>query len=456
MEIVPLGGAGTVTGSKFLVSGRRGRFLVDCGLFQGLKLLRERNWAPFPIDPSELDAVVLTHAHLDHSGYLPVLVRAGFRGPIVATPPTADLLPILLSDAGRLQMEDARWADRKGFSKHSPALPLFDEEDAERVLDHVEVLSTGEDLGMGDFTIRLSGAGHLLGAASVYVTDAGGDSTLFSGDLGRDDDPLHPPPEPRFEARRLVMEATYGDRSHSGEAAEDGLYGAIRPSLDRGGVVMIPSFAVGRAQTLLLLILRLMRKGRIPRVPVFLNSPMAIRATEVHLAHASDLRPDPAEVEAALSLPQQVLSVEESKALNRRRGPMIIVAGAGMLTGGRILHHLKTFGKDRRNVLVLVGYQAEGTRGRELLRGERSLRIHGTRVPLDCRVEPLDLLSGHADREGLLAWAQTAPAPPAGTFLVHGEPGPADHLRRRLEDRPGWAAAVAEEGRPLLDLDAEG
>lgn len=449
MEIIPLGAAGTVTGSRFLVSARRTRVLVECGLFQGLKVLRQRNWEPFPADAAKLDGVVLSHAHLDHSGYLPVLVRNGFSGPVLASPATADLLPILLTDAGRLQEEDAEWANRKGFSRHEPALPLFTETDARGAVERVEALPFGEERRIGGLTFRLVRAGHLLGAASVKVEDADGDSTLFSGDLGRSGDPLHPDPAPRPAAHRLLMEATYGDRSHPADDPADALAEVIRPSLKRGGVVMIPSFAVGRAQVILLLLHRLIREGRLPGVPVFLNSPMAIRASQVHLKHASDLRPTERELRAALDAAEQVMSVEDSKALNRRRGPAIIVAGAGMLTGGRILHHLLAFGSDDRNALILVGYQAEGTRGRELLRGERSIRIHGRWVGLTCRIEHLDVLSGHADREGLLEWAARGPEPAEGVFLVHGEPGPADHLRRRLADRTRWNVQVAVEGRPL-------
>lgn len=444
-----LGAVGTVTGSRFLVEAGGLKILVDCGLFQGYKQLRLRNWAPFPVPPSDIHAVVLTHAHLDHSGYLPVLVREGFEGPIFTTAPTADLLGILLEDAGRLQVEDAERANRRGYTRHDPALPLFDEEDAARAVERVERVGFGEAWDVNGLRLEILPSGHLLGAGMVRVEDDLEDSALFSGDLGRSDDPLHEPPTARPETRRLILESTYGDRSHPDEDPLEGLVGALLPTLDRGGVAMIPSFAVGRAQLVLLLIHRLMERGRLPDVPVFLNSPMAIRASDVHLAHASALRPSPGELEGALARAEQVSTVDESKALNRRRGPMIIVAGAGMLTGGRILHHLVAFGGRERNLLLLVGYQAAGTRGRELLRGERRLRIHGRWVEIGCRVETLDVLSGHADREGLLAWARAAAPPPDGAFLVHGEPGPADHLRRRLEDEPGWRVRVAEEGRPL-------
>ncbi len=452
MNVIPLGAAGTVTGSRFLVTAGKTRVLVDCGLFQGLKELRLRNREPFPADPGELHAVVLTHAHLDHTGYLPVLVRDGFRGPVHVTPPTADLLPILLADAGRLQEEDAEWANRKGFSKHHPALPLFTEEDAEVACQALAPAPFGEPWRIGSLTFRYHRAGHLLGAAMVEVRDEEGDSVLFSGDLGRWGDPLHPDPDPRPATHRLLLESTYGDRSHEEGDPSAVLAGSVGPVLREGGVVMIPSFAVGRAQVLLWLLDQLMRAGELPEVPVFLNSPMAIRASSVHLEHAAELRPSAGAFRAALGRAHAVAGVQESRELNHRRGPMIIVAGSGMLTGGRILHHLLAFGTDRRNLLLLAGYQAEGTRGRDLQRGERRIRIHGRWLDLACEVEWMDVLSGHADREELIAWTAAGEPLPGGTFLVHGEPGPADHLRKRLEHETGWPARVAREREPLPDF----
>lgn len=445
MEIIPLGGAGTVTGSSFLLLSGRTRVLVDAGLFQGLKTLRLRNWRPFPISPLRLNAVVLTHAHLDHSGYLPILVRDGFEGPIHATGPTRDLLPILLEDAGRLQEEDADFANRRGHSRHSPALPLFTERDAERVEGRVQSTAFHTPFRVGPFEFTLHRAGHILGAASVEVRDRSGRSAYFSGDLGRPDDALVPPPDPRPETDLVVMESTYGDRVHPEASPEELLRDAVRPTIRRGGVVLIPSFALGRAQLLTLLLHRLMESGDLPQVPLFVNSPMATRVTEVHRAHLSELVPEAAEFQAALDRVTWVGGVEESKALNRRRGPMIIIAGAGMLTGGRILHHLLAFGGDRRNTLVLSGYQAEGTRGRELRRGGRTIRIHGESVTLGCEIQPLDALSAHADQSELLRWVEAGAPPGEGVALVHGEPGPADALRRELAHRTGWQVTVAEE-----------
>ncbi|TVR53632.1 MAG: MBL fold metallo-hydrolase [Gemmatimonadales bacterium] len=449
MNIIPLGAAGTVTGSRTLVTSGNAAILVDCGLFQGLKNLRLRNWRPFPFPPKRLGAVVLTHAHLDHSGTLPILVREGFRGPIYVTPPTLDLLPILLLDAGRIQEEDARYAKKKGFSRHAEPRALFTEADAQAVLPLLEPVPFHREQDAGGFRVTFHRAGHILGAAQVRVEDQRGDSVLFSGDLGQDSDLLLPAPEPRPEAGRVVMESTYGDRDHDREDPLEILARAARETLGRGGVLMVPSFAVGRAQTLALAFHRLQKEGRIPTVPMFLNSPMAIEVGGVHLGHLDELRPADGELDQALEALQPVGSIEESKALNRRRGPMIIVAGAGMLSGGRILHHLLAFGDDPANTLLLVGFQAEGTRGRDLLQGRRDLRIHGRNVELKCQIEVRDLFSGHADRNGLLAWLRNGPEPKEGVSLVHGEPSAADALRRLIKAELGWSVQVAEEGRPL-------
>lgn len=449
MHVIPLGGAGTVTGSRFLVTSGRRSVLVDCGLFQGLKQLRLRNWRPFPIAPDRLDAVVLTHAHLDHSGYLPVLVRDGFRGPILCTPPTRDLLPILLQDAGRIQEDDAAYAARKGFSRHAEPKPLFTESDAVAVGRRVRAVPFHEEVDAAGFGLRFTRAGHILGAATARVTDAQDDSVVFSGDVGRPNDPLLPAPEARPAARRVVMESTYGDRDHDDGDPVERLARVAHETLSGGGVLMIPAFAVGRAQTMTLLLHRLRDEGLIPHVPMFLNSPMAIAVSDVHLGHGGELRPDPSELADALDSVEPVGSVDASRALNARRGPMVIVAGAGMLTGGRILHHLRAFGADRRNTLLLSGFQAEGTRGRELRRGADSVRIHGARVPVTCRVATLDAFSGHADRGELLSWLESGPEPEGGVSLVHGEPHAAEALRVRIRDGLAWGVHVAEEGRPL-------
>ncbi len=447
LRIVPLGAAGTVTGSRFLVQGGRSYVLVDCGLFQGLKNLRLRNWRPFPFPVDRLRAVVLTHAHLDHSGWLPVLVREGFRGPIYATPPTIDLLPILLSDAGRLQEEDARYAFRKGFSRHADPRPLFTERDAEAVTPLLEPLPFGASATAGSLTFTPHRAGHILGAASIHVVHRSGASVLFSGDLGRAEDPLLPRPVPRVAADRIVMESTYGDRDHPTVEGASVLADAVRRTAARGGVLMVPTFALGRAQMLALMLHRLEKAREIPPLPMFLDSPMAIRVSDVHQGHTAELRASAAELDEALARVHPVASVEASRALNQRRGPMVILAGAGMLTGGRILHHLRVWGDDPRSTLVLAGFQAEGTRGRDLIRGARTLRIHGESVPMRCEILHLDAFSGHADRSELMGWL--AAGPPAAVSLVHGESAAAEALRREIVVQLGWDVEVAEERRPL-------
>jgi metallo-beta-lactamase family protein len=447
LRVFPLGAAGTVTGSRFLVQGGRSYVLVDCGLFQGLKHLRLRNWQPFPFPPDRLRAVVLTHAHLDHSGWLPILVREGYRGPIFATPATMDLLPILLSDAGRLQEEDARYAARKGFSRHADPRPLFTERDAEAVIPLLEPLPFGGSASAGSLTFTPHRAGHILGAASIHMAHRGGASVLFSGDLGRSEDPLLPPPAPRVTADRVVMECTYGDRDHAALDGAKVLADAVRRTAARGGVLMVPTFALGRAQTLALLLYRLVKAGEIPSLPMYLDSPMAIRVSGVHQAHTGELLASSSEMDRALARVEPISSVEESRALYQRHGPMVVLAGAGMLTGGRILHHLKVWGGDPKSTLFLAGFQAEGTRGRDLVRGERSLRIHGETVPIRCELVRVDAFSGHADRTELMNWLTSGP--PAAVSLVHGEPGAAEAFRRQIAVQLGWDVEVAEERRPL-------
>jgi metallo-beta-lactamase family protein len=439
------GAAGTVTGSRFLVEWKGTRVLVDCGLFQGLKVLRLRNREPLPFDPASLDAVLLTHAHLDHSGFLPVLVREGFRGSIYCTPPTRDLAPILLADSGRLQEEDARYANRRGFSKHHPALPLYTEDDAAAVEPLLRSTPFDRDIDVGNLRVRFAMAGHILGAASIRIA-AGGAAITFSGDLGRYGDPLMLAPAPPLPAEMVVMESTYGDRLHPGDDPVQQLGEVVRRTCARGGVLMIPAFAVGRAQTLMVCLHRLVSAGQIPDVPVFLNSPMAIDVTALYERHTDAHAIGAAECRAAFERVRLVRTVDESKELNRRRGPLIIIAGAGMLTGGRILHHIRAFGGDRRNTILLVGHQAEGTRGAALLAGTRALKIHGSYMAVHAKVEQIDGFSAHADQSELLRWLDSCAPAPDRVYLVHGDPAASDCLRLAVRDALGLRAYVARDG----------
>jgi metallo-beta-lactamase family protein len=439
-----LGATGTVTGSRYLLEADGRRVLVDCGLFQGYKQLRLRNWAEFPVDPASIDAVVLTHAHLDHSGYLPLLVRNGFAGRVHCTSGTRDLCQLLLPDSARLLEEEAGFAARKGYSRHAAPLPLYTERDATQALRHFtpHAFEAEAEVQPG-FTVRFHPAGHLLGAAHVSVL-VGGQRIHFSGDVGRREDALMNPPAPLPACDLLVCESTYGDRLHPDIDAEAELAAVVSRVAARGGVVVIPAFAVGRAQLLLLHLTRLRERRAIPQLPIYLNSPMAADATRLYQRHNREHRITAAECARITSDVHFVNSVEESKALNRRHGPMVIVSASGMATGGRVLHHIEAFGPHERNAIVLGGFQAGGTRGASLAGGARSLRMFGREVPIRAEVVQLRSFSGHADGNELLAWMKTAPAAPACVYVTHGEPGPADVLRGRIEHELGWTARVPD------------
>lgn len=439
-----LGAADTVTGSRFLVTSGRSRVLVDCGLFQGYKVLRDRNRAPFPVPPSSIDAVVLTHAHLDHSGYLPALVRDGFRGPVYASEGTTELCRIMLLDSAHLLEEEARHAAKHHWSKHERPRPLYTSVDATRALESFRVLTDDESHRItDDVEVRMVPAGHILGARSVRLT-LGGRTVHFTGDLGRTHDPLMRPPHPLEPADVLVTESTYGDRRHSADDPQAALGDVIRRVAGRGGVVLIPAFAVGRTETVLLHLSRLRDRGQIPDVPIYLNSPMAIDVTDVYRRHPAEHHIDSAELERVYSIATPVHSVDDSKLLNLRGGPMVVISASGMLTGGRILHHLQAYGPDRRNAVVLTGFQAGGTRGAALLGGARTLRIFGADVPIEAEVVSIDSMSAHADADELLAWMGAVTRPPRETFVVHGEATAADILRVRINHELGWRARVPE------------
>ena len=446
MELTFLGGTGTVTGSKYLVQAAGKSVLVDCGLFQGLKALRLRNWAPLPVRPQDVDAVVLTHAHLDHSGYLPRFIRQGFAGPVHSSPGTRDLCALLLPDSGHLQEEEARYANKRSFSKHKPALPLYSEDDARASLKRFSPVPYDEEtVVVGEFRLTLQPAGHILGA-SIATLRSGGIKVVFSGDLGRMHDPIMHPPSRIEEADYLVVESTYGNRRHDQADAEETLGSHLNRALARGGVVIMPAFAVGRAQTLLYFISRLKARGAIPDVPVYLNSPMAINATRLYHEYRAEHRLTVEECEAACAVAKMVNTADESRALNSRSGPMIIVSASGMATGGRVVHHLKAFAPDARNMIVLPGFQAAGTRGAALAAGATEIKIHGGYVPVRAEVVKMDSMSAHADYSEILDWLRGFKRPPRRTFVTHGEPAAADEMRRRIEDTFGWAVSVPEYG----------
>jgi len=440
-----LGANGTVTGSRYLVETDQHRLLIDCGLFQGYKQLRLRNWAPPPFDPADIDALVLTHAHIDHSGYLPRLAQLGYSGPVYATPGTCELCMILLPDAGHIQEEDARRAESHGYSKHHPALPLYTEADAMQSLELLRPVDFDQDFEpVAGVRCRLHRAGHLLGAASVQLT-VGGRSVLFSGDLGRPQDSIMLPPVPPPAVDVLVVESTYGNRRHRQSSADDDLAPIISSVAAAGGVVVIPTFAVGRAQALLLILGRLRVAGRIPLdLPIYLDSPMAIDATQLYLDHRAEHRLSEADCALIRATAKLVRTRDESRALMQSHGPKVILAASGMVTGGRVLHHLKAFAPDARNAIVLSGYQAGGTRGALIARGDPSVRIHGEDVPIRASVHQLESASAHADADEVLAWMKSAPRAPEQVYVTHGEPDAADALRRRIEHELGWTATVPE------------
>ncbi len=443
MNLQFLGAAGTVTGSRFLLDAGGKRILIDCGMFQGLKQLRLRNWRPFPVDPGSIDEVVLTHAHLDHSGYLPALVRDGFRGRIHCSAPTADLAAILLRDAGFLQEEDAHYARRKGFSKHDPPKPLYTVEDAERAIRRLQAVR-GTTFEVGPVQGRLIPAGHILGACSVRL-ELKGRSVLFSGDLGREHDLLIPGPGRNPGADTIVMESTYGDRRHGPQDPLESLAEIIRRTVDRGGLVLVAAFAVGRAQAVMWAVHQLRQQGRIPEVPVYLNSPMADAVTHLYDDHVPWHRLSLDECHDLFRSARFVRSVEESKALNQKQEPMIVISASGMLTGGRVVHHLAAWAGDARNTILLPGYQAAGTRGAHLASGADQVKVHGRYIAVRAEVVKLDVLSAHADADELLAWLKSAEQPPAKVWLVHGEPEASDTLRLRIRDDLGIDAEVAED-----------
>lgn len=445
MQIQFLGATGTVTGSRYLLTAGKAKVLIDCGLFQGYKQLRLRNWAPAPVAAAKVSSVVLTHAHLDHSGYLPLLVRQGFKGKIHCSEATWDLCKILLPDSGRLQEEDAAYANRRGFSKHTPALPLYTEDDARHALKFFSPVRFGTRFELqGGMSAELTRAGHILGAAIVSIRDAERTVT-FSGDLGRVDDPVMGPPAQVSKTDYLIVESTYGNRRHDPTDPMLLLGKIIRETAARGGVVVIPSFAVGRAQVLMYYVHLLKESGAIPDLlPIYLDSPMAKNATEIYQRHSKDHRLTPEQCYDMCHAAKIIGTVDDSKALDQQRVPMVIISASGMATGGRVLHHLKAFATDARNSILFAGYQAGGTRGASMIAGAESIRIHGQDVPLRAQVAQIANLSAHADSDEILAWLARFDGAPRQTFITHGEPDASDALRLRIQKELKWNCRVPE------------
>ncbi len=452
MEITFAGATGTVTGSKFLLRSNSQTVLLDCGLYQGYKHLRRRNWAELPFEIDSIDAVVLSHAHIDHSGYLPRLVKSGYTGPIYCTESTLHLCNILLPDSGRIQEEDANYANKKGFSIHDPARPLYSEDDARKALTQFKSCQFNQTIELTkDFRVNFRPAGHIIGAAMTEITD-GTNQLLFSGDLGRPDDPLLYPPENQLNPDLLILESTYGNRLHSPVDPQQKLGELVNQTVENNGTVLIPSFAVGRAQVLAFFLHRLKESGTIPDLPIYMDSPMAARATKIFNQNPALHRLDEATCRALDETITFTNSVEQSKQINRQTGPKIIISASGMATGGRVLHHLKVYAPHKENLILFVGYQAPGTRGAKILAGNPSVKIHGYYSPMRARIEKLDNISAHADHQEIIAWLETFKAAPEKTYLVHGSPDSLDRFRLKIEDKLGWDCQVPEYlGKVTLD-----
>jgi len=447
-----LGATGTVTGSKYLLEAGGKKFLIDCGMFQGLKELRLRNWEDFPVDPTSIDAVILTHAHIDHSGYLPKLVQMGFKGTIYATPATMDLCHIMLPDSAHLQEEDAKYANKKHFTKHKPAMPLYTQTDAENTLEMFEPLPYGKKIDLSSsVTLCYRDAGHILGSAFVDIRvkqNEGEQRILFSGDLGRPAQPILRDPHTVFGTDYLILESTYGNRLHGETDRKEDLAKVINDSYERGGVLVIPSFAVGRTQELLYTIRELEEEKRIPLMPIFVDSPMAINATGVFMKNTQDhdLESKVAKLKGIDILKTTDLrfarTAEQSKAINTISGRAIIISASGMVTGGRILHHLFNRLANPNNTMLFIGYQAAGTRGRTILEGAESVKIHGQYIPVKAHIEQISGFSAHADYNEILAWLSSFNEAPKKIFIVHGEASQSAALGERIQSTFNWSYEI--------------
>lgn len=439
-----LGAAQTVTGSKYLITCNDRNILIDCGLFQGLKELRLKNWDRFPIDPKSIDAIILTHAHIDHSGYIPRLIKEGFKGKVYCTPATKALCQILLPDTGYIQEEEAEWLNQKHLSKHAPALPLFTKDDAKESIRYFQTRQFDEEFQVfDDLTVTFRYAGHILGASSAIVR-ANGKTIAFSGDIGRLEDPVLYSPAHLPNVDYLITESTYGNRIHPKANIKEVLKKIILKAYERKGVILIPAFTVGRAQTLMLYLSQLQKEKLIPKIPIYLNSPMATNVTDLFCEFKPHHKLTDQECDEMCDVVHYVKSVEESKALNLKHGPMIIISASGMATGGRILHHLKAFAPDPKNTIVLAGFQAKGTRGRQILDGAEEIKIHREFVPIRASVENLENISAHADSQEIIQWLKDSQILPKKVFVTHGEPEAARALSEKIRNELNWKTIVPE------------
>ncbi|WP_233243686.1 MBL fold metallo-hydrolase [Bacterioplanes sanyensis] len=439
-----IGATGTVTGSKYVVRYGRHQVLIDCGLFQGIKNMRRRNWAELPLQPAQLDAVLLTHAHIDHSGYLPALMKQGYHGPIHCSEGSKALCKVLLPDAGYLQEEDAKYANKKKFSRHAPAEPLYTEDDARKVLRQFKAHDFGEAIELpGGLLAEFFPVGHILGASAIRLTYQG-KRIIFSGDVGRSDDLIMYPPQPLPEADYLVVESTYGDRRHEYVDEHQVIADIINRTAARGGIVLMPAFAVGRAQMVLHILAQLRQQQRIPTMPIYLNSPMAIRATEIFFDFHQQHKLTQADCQLMDDITTYVKTVEESIELNNRKYPSVIISASGMASGGRVLHHLKTLVSDARNSVLFLGYQAAGTRGDAMTHGAEHIKIHGQYFPVRAEVHNLPALSSHGDYVEIIDWLKRSECQPKQVFVTHGEASAADSMRLHIQDELGWSAEVPE------------
>lgn len=442
MRIQFLGAVQTVTGSKYLIQANKLNILVDCGLFQGYKELRLRNWASLPIDPGKIDYVLLTHAHIDHSGYIPLLVKNGFCGKILCTAATRDLCSILLPDSGHLHEEDARYANRKGYSKHHPALPLYTRQDAEESLRFFQVVPFEERIPIADsLSATFYYGGHILGASFIRL-EQGDTSILFSGDLGRPSDPLMFAPKEPPSSDYLVIESTYGNRIHDNTDPLIQMKAIINRTVKRGGSVIIPSFAVGRTQSLLYYLHELKIKKEIPDIPVFVDSPMATNATQIFARYAEQNRLTPEQNKAVCETAHYINSVDESMALDHQKFPAIIISASGMATGGRVIHHIRHFAPNPANTILFSGFQVGGTRGDRMLRGEREVKMFGQMIPVRAEVAQMETISAHVDSIEMLDWLAHLKKAPRKVFITHGEAEAAQALKTKIEQRFHWTCEI--------------